>query len=660
MKDVEQLAIQTYELNMKYIKEQQPKLYNLMQEFELAIQNNQYIQKYDLEYTNGGFDIKDIASGEYMYSQNSSNFIQESPNQINFQKNQSSISTFSILDYTKENMTEYQVHARKYIYLLMQYVLSNKVENATMLEVIKFIFYGVGLGLHIEPIHEKLKAHNYFIIEDNIEIFKLSLFTTKYYKIANEATLFFSVYENSLTFENSYHSYLLDGYIYNYLLKFIHFLPHSKTKLKHLLALSGALNFHKFSYQLELNALVSPIKCMQKNYSLTNVYKKPSKNIFDEKPVIVLAAGPSLGKNLEWLQMYQDRFIIIAVSTVLKKLDKNNITPDIVVSLDAEELVKDYFIDFQNNHYLDNTSVIYSSVTHKNILELTYIKNKFILDSSYEFNSEDKLFEFSCVGSFAYLYALNLDVKSIYILGLDLAVDQETGADHLDDYNREVRKLKIDEDDDNILDNLDIEGIPIKIVGNLKDEVYTTATFNVSVNTIQRYAPVLKKEFQNVYNLSSGAKIAEAEAMRIEEIDIENFLQFNKKDFFNSFKKFLEQNTRQELNQKELELLSNYKNIVKKARKIISKYMKKEPSSEYSVYKKKLIKLEKDIMDISLETGNNVLKIYQRYFEYALNIIYDFFNTKELENRSSHIKEIDKIFVDGLEDITKQFEDTFR
>lgn len=60
-------------------------------------------------------------------------------------------------------------------------------------------------------------------------------------------------------------------------------------------------------------------------------------NEFQGIPTIIVSAGPSLDKNIEWLAGAKGKAIIMAVDTAFKPLLRHNILPDFVVSLDAQE-----------------------------------------------------------------------------------------------------------------------------------------------------------------------------------------------------------------------------------------------------------------------------------------------------------------------------------
>ena len=72
-------------------------------------------------------------------------------------------------------------------------------EKTTMKKLYKFIFLGVGLGLHLTTIHEKLQSNVYFIVEEDLELFRLSLFVTNYKDMSSHgAQLLFSIFDDEL------------------------------------------------------------------------------------------------------------------------------------------------------------------------------------------------------------------------------------------------------------------------------------------------------------------------------------------------------------------------------------------------------------------------------------------------------------------------------
>jgi hypothetical protein len=58
------------------------------------------------------------------------------------------------------------------------------------------------------------------------------------------------------------------------------------------------------------------------------------KDAFLKKPAVIVAAGPSLAKNIDLLPRAKNRGVLICVGTALKALQKRGIEPDLVVTID--------------------------------------------------------------------------------------------------------------------------------------------------------------------------------------------------------------------------------------------------------------------------------------------------------------------------------------
>ena len=655
MEDIEQKALQIYELNMQYIQTKHPTLHKDLLELDIAIQSNLYQQQYDLEYIEDNFDIKEISTGKYIYNKTSKQTSQSFAEHITLDKNSGSIESFVMVD-INDKAKESILRPRKYIYPMMKYTVDHNQDNSRMKEVVKFIFSGVGLGLHIEEIDKKIQARRYLIIEDNIEMFKLSLFTTKYYEIAKHATIHFSVLEDIHTFTDTYNNFKDDAYVYNYLVKYIHLKSHSYIKLKHITAINLSQTFVTFSYQLQLDRFISPLTYLKKGYPLLDIYKTIDQTALKNRPLLVIASGPSLSKNIQWLKNNYNRFVIIAVSSSLGYLYKNDITPDIVVSIDPQEHVKKFFTDYTNTDYLKNTILLFSSATHQAVIQTVNNDNLFITDASIQFKSEKPTFSFSCIGSFAYLYSLSLNTDNTYLLGLDLAVDQKTGSDHMSDH---IAENSIDMDNKKSMSfDVSYTGTLIPIEGNFSETTYTTPAFQDSISTINTHALNLKTNTQNIYNLNHGAKIAGAQSMEVSDIAISTMPTLDKLEIHSLLKEALKNNNSKELSITEQERISYHKIVIKKIKKLLLKYSKKAPSSNYDVYMTKLLKLSNDISQCESSRLMKLVSIYEAYFEYVLNITYNFFNTQDLKNTKQHILEFDRMILDGLTGITKQFEES--
>jgi Tfp pilus assembly protein PilF len=74
------------------------------------------------------------------------------------------------------------------------------------------------------------------------------------------------------------------------------------------------------------------------------------KDIFKDKPVLVVGAGPSLKDDIEIIKKYQDYMAIFAVDTALPVLLKNGIKPDLAGAVDYHQISYTKYKD-----YLDQT-----------------------------------------------------------------------------------------------------------------------------------------------------------------------------------------------------------------------------------------------------------------------------------------------------------------
>jgi hypothetical protein len=83
------------------------------------------------------------------------------------------------------------------------------------------------------------------------------------------------------------------------------------------------------SYMFLRNSLINAVLASR------HVPLEQFKNAELNKPILIVAAGPSLNKQMPLLRKYQHLFTILAVDTVWPILDKNEIIPDFLFALDS-------------------------------------------------------------------------------------------------------------------------------------------------------------------------------------------------------------------------------------------------------------------------------------------------------------------------------------
>ena len=72
-------------------------------------------------------------------------------------------------------------------------------------------------------------------------------------------------------------------------------------------------------------------------------------NLFKGKPAVVVAAGPSLNKQIKWLKKVENKVLIVACDTGLGILLKHQIVPHIVTALERDLVCSTLFENIPEN-----------------------------------------------------------------------------------------------------------------------------------------------------------------------------------------------------------------------------------------------------------------------------------------------------------------------
>jgi len=534
----------------------------------------------------------------------------------------------------------------------MNYALKIAPNTTTLKSIDKFIFIGTGLGTHITAVDEKIKSTEYLIIEDDLELFRLSLFVTPYYKIGENSNLFLSISQGENDFTDLMSKFLDGSFYNNRYIKYNHFLSHSHNKIKLIQNNLASQTHLTFPYDVQLDKYLRPLKRIKKGYKTINLSEKLPESILSQKPVLILAAGPSMKKNIKWIKANKDKYIIIAVSAVLKTLHDNEIRPDIVTHIDG--IVKEgnscmvHFEDFDVETFLKDSIFIFGPHSPDELLEIIDKKRIYFFESFTFYHKNFGSLSSPCIGSTSVLLSLYLNAKEIYMLGVDLALDQETGETHSGEhtYNKKHDLDNSDEIDYTI--SLRNNLVPIK--GNFRDTVYSTPLFHISVQSLYKNIPLIKDDSQAVFNLNDGAFFKGTIPLHIEDIDDTKYSKFDKSSLKNKLFDTLEESSRAALKEDDLKSLRRRQNNAKQARKSFDEYAKKEFSNE-NQYLYDMLGVVSDTIKFHGREGNNLALFCSSYFQYTMPYIMDVANTKELTKIMKHLKILDDFFIKGANSI---------
>lgn len=659
MQDIETQAIKTYEKNIEFFKNKHKNVFTKIQALNTALESGQYKEKYSLEYMKTYFDVKENSTQSYLYSADSVETSKQLLEQINFNKNSYSFDGFPMYHNIEkiENQLADTQKGLLGIYPLMSYYLDNTKENNQLKQIDKFIFIGTGLGLHFELIHSRIQAKKYCIIEDDLELFHLSLFCTPYYNFSDKTDFTFCIAQNKSDFVNTFEHFLQDEWYANKHLKYSYFPAHSNNKIKLIQNVLASQDFMIFPYRAMIDKHLKPLEFINNAYEIVNLSQHLKNTIFSKKPTLVIGAGPSLDKNTQWLQKNHTKFIIIAVSSTLKYLHSLNIKPDLVIHLDGFQYAINLFNSFDAANFLKDSFILFGSFTPTNVRKLFKKEQCFFLEENTYYFEGFSSRHGACVGSTSLLHALMFDAAEIYLLGLDYALDTKTGRSHAEAH---VSEEQIDMSKKTDLQTTMDSQILFAVKGNFEKEVYTNPLFYSSIQALHNLIPHLKKEGQKIYNLNDGAFIETAKPIKADEIQTDTFEELKKEYIHQEILKILQKNSKSTLSNADVDSLKLRLENVKKIKSFLYNYSKIASYSNTDTYLSNLLDLISKIFHLNgLRETDNIVETYFAYFKYTLPIIDDMLNTKGLKNMKRHMKKIDKILLTELQYIEARYEDTY-
>ncbi|WP_321777259.1 6-hydroxymethylpterin diphosphokinase MptE-like protein [Sulfurimonas sp.] len=651
MQNIEELAVSNYQINMTYFEKNYKTIYNKLVALDTLISDGRYPQKYDLEYKDGYFDVVELSSGAYLYNQNSEKFSQELTKKINFKKNNQSFKSGYNLSFTQKALDKLEREDALTTYAttapIMHYHDSAVDASMQFIEMQKFIFLGVGLGLHIPKILDKTGAKLLLIVEDDIELFRLSLFTLNYQDILAEKIVYFSVAQNKDEFHNEFNTFYSKSFIHNYHLKFSLFSHASDQKIKEIQTLLVSRTETSYPIEYLLHKNISILSKLKDNYKFLELSKKNNEKFLSNKPILIIGAGPSLHTNIDWLKTNKEKFILVTVFAALKTLNKVNIKPDIVIQIDEKVTETVNLINsFDNLDFLHNSIFIFSASV-PDILFEKFDKDKIYLT---EDRTAYRLFNTrlvsSSVGEFAYAISLIFNTQQTYLLGLDFALSDD-GSTHAKDHHRSssLDTSKVNE----IQTSVSISDTVLQVKGNFKDIVSSTPLLATSIPKLNGYTHSFKSDNQNIYNLSDGAFFEQTIPLKASNINLTDLdkthLQSQLLNMFNAY-------SFAELSSDELIELDKKAIQIKKFHNFIEKFSQ-SASSNKDIFLQNYMHLMQNILNSYESELREILTIY---FLGIASTVIDIFNTKELNNHKKHIKKMKKIITIQLYRLIELYE----
>ncbi|OCL83073.1 hypothetical protein AAW30_01147 [Arcobacter porcinus] len=658
----------TFLANLAFLSEYDNELYHRVDELSRMIESGTYKEKYSLEFVmeDGDFDIYDVVNDKYLYNKKPTKINNDLIKKIELDEKS------SILDVEEHFLAKYKDLPKldrtnrfefEYLGQFNTLTLNDTCEysKATgdflenrkkrLKKVKKFIFIGTLLGRHIPKIAQKVDSDMYLVLERNLEIFRLSLFTIDYTILGNNGAIF-CIMDNTLNTEQKIAKFLNINNLENYLLKFSTTSINIEEYVDNILNVLHALNPVGYDYNRKLYAHINRVtKYIKSGYRNILFNKtKDSVNIFKNTPVLYLAAGPSLDENMSWVKQNQNKFFIVTIGAAYKKLLSNNVRIDMIVTLDEQyAILNDKQFDDESVSKIDkNTIILASTLTNEKILNKFNPKNLFLYEVFNTIHKDNIAFDGFSVGEITLNILLHLNAKNIYLLGLDLALNQKTGDTHSKDSASGTTNLNLEKEQSR--DTFNSRESLVKVKGNHCDFVYTTPLFFTSIKSVESKVWRKSKDVE-IFNFSThGAYFEGTIPKKIEDMDVSSFENiFIKASELNSI---LNKNSTKKLSIQSQDFIKQEINFMQKE---IKEALEDIQNNDYKTFEELFIDMY-SIPSILIE--NNFHLFYQcivNYFQIIAPYLLYHFNDKKVKNEEKKVKKIKTIFINQIQNLIEDY-----
>lgn len=600
LEEIQQTLQEIFLSNLEYFKTNHNHLYQKIINFEKL-----NIENYSIEFVDNHFELINIHTHEKFYKKDP--FI-DAKNRINNFDISNAFALIKLEKYEKRNHYENEINAYEFI---NDYI--KEFGNESKIDIKKFVFIGTLLGVHLNDFHNFLENDVYLIIEENIEIFKLSMFMTDYETLSKDSKLFFIINEPEDNFNIIIEKFLSYKSEFNNL---IHFeLAHETNnhlvnKLSLIFTQSSEMRYPFSEYLLSLKRGFNYFS--KSENKIINLSK--NNDFLNDKKVIFLGAGVSLAKNLEWLYLNRNNFIIVASSAVLKHLQILDIYPDIIILIDGQKdcMMNQFKV---NKSFYENSIILASIKIDEELFDNLENKNCFFMQNSLELFDNYGYLTGVTVGDIGINILNKLGTKELYLLGVDASIDSKTGKTHIGTHQS---SRKVD------LNNIDSEAVHFK-----KSIIYVKGNFQKEVPTFLEYCDMIENidlqiEHLNmkIFNLSDGAYFRNTIPLQPKDFDNTQIKEINKIEFRNNFFENLKNISKTSLNEKD-------KKDILKEKKILIKLQNMKTNAYY-----------KEFLNIKRNFEHSIIiNILDKYFN-LMNPYFNFISSSEIANEimKKHLK----------------------
>lgn len=389
--------------------------------------------------------------------------------------------------------------------------IENEVQNTDHV-----LFFGLGLGYHLQAFIEKYPAKSIYIYEPDENILMAAIecvdlrpiFRHKFVHIfalgKDEHTQFNLVRAIFDTIKGSIATIILPAY--------------KRMYADTIKQFQETLSRNSLSYQANLQTMSGLQIDWAENIILNmekvmNSYSfAPMKDSLKDIPAVIVGSGPSLDMEIDWLRKLKNKVLIVAAGSSIQGLLYNDIVPDLVVSMDPRSGNLAIFNNVSNM----KVPFLFIPTVHSAILdkewELT-MHALFTNDELTKFWMDDiktdlvppQFFSSGTVSGTAIQAAVYLGCSEIVLIGQDFSYPEDRHyAQGVTHKSEKVLKEKVERSD------LEVENV----MGG-----YNKTSQQMKVLKLDVEALLKVLEIKKAYNASKiGAKIEHTKTKTLEEL----------------------------------------------------------------------------------------------------------------------------------------------
>lgn len=387
-------------------------------------------------------------------------------------------------------------------------------------------FYGVGMGYHIEKFKEKYPDLSYSIYEPLPEIFWAMSQKRLIENFITENTNGLYVDRHDIDTNNYFEEFQTENKqisiivlpSYENIIKEkinLFFNQSRKVVERRRTNLHANVNFQKLW-------VINSIMNFKEVVSTPNIMRDINFSQFENKPVMIVSAGPSLHEDIEWIRHIKENNLayLFAVGSAINGMIANNVLPDAVLTYDPTPYNETVF-EKMNEHQIDTIPIIFgSSVSNESLMDLKGPKLHFLTTqdrtSLYYFKDQlniekDLILDSPSIAVMAFQIVNKIGMNPVIFAG------QNLGYLNGQLYSKEIKYDHITED--RVKKDIENSKQTMDVYGNI---IQTNDGFNSMRESIENFA----QEFKNqtfINTTKGGANIQGVPFQPIEHV-IKNVL----------------------------------------------------------------------------------------------------------------------------------------